>query len=109
MSFRLINISTIYQTLINNILKEYLNDFIVIYLDNILIYSKNEKKYTGHIIKVLKTLERTKFKINGEKSTFHQTEVKFLRYILTTTGVKMNLEKIKIILNWPTSITVKEI
>jgi Reverse transcriptase (RNA-dependent DNA polymerase) len=90
-------------------LREYLNDFIVTYLDNILIYNRNEKEHTGHIIKVLKTLERTKLKINGEKSTFHQTEVKFLRYILTTTGVKMNLEKIKIILNWPTSITVKEI
>jgi Reverse transcriptase (RNA-dependent DNA polymerase) len=97
--FRLINASTIYQALINNILKEYLNDFIVIYLDDILIYSKNEKKYTGHIIKVLETLKKTELKINGEKSTFYQTEVKFLKYILTTTDVKINLKKIKVILN----------
>jgi Reverse transcriptase (RNA-dependent DNA polymerase) len=70
-SFRLTNISAIYQTLINNILREYLDDFIVTYLNNIFIYSKNEKKHTGHIIKVLETLERTEFKINEEKSTFH--------------------------------------
>jgi Reverse transcriptase (RNA-dependent DNA polymerase) len=71
MSFRLTNASAIYQALINNILREYLDNFIVTYLNNILIYSKNEKKHTGHIIKVLETLKRTELKINGEKSTFH--------------------------------------
>jgi Reverse transcriptase (RNA-dependent DNA polymerase) len=71
MPFRLTNTSAIYQAFINNILREYLDDFIVTYLDDILIYSKNEKEHTGHIIKVLEILERTKFKINGEKSTFH--------------------------------------
>jgi Reverse transcriptase (RNA-dependent DNA polymerase) len=90
-------------------LREYLNDFIVTYLDNIFIYSKNEKEHTGHVIKVLETLERTGLKINEEKSTFHQTEVEFLEYILTTTGVKINLEKIKVILDWPTLTTVKKI
>jgi Reverse transcriptase (RNA-dependent DNA polymerase) len=71
MPFRLINVSVTYQALINNILKEYLDDFIVTYLDNILIYSKNEKEHTGHVIKVLEALERTRLKINGEKSTFY--------------------------------------
>jgi Reverse transcriptase (RNA-dependent DNA polymerase) len=109
MPFRLINVSVIYQALINNILREYLDDFIVIYLNDIFIYSKNEKEYTGHVIKILETLERTGFKINKEKLTFHQTKVEFLRYILTTIGVKMNLEKIKIVLDWPILTTVKEI
>jgi Reverse transcriptase (RNA-dependent DNA polymerase) len=71
MPFRLINTSATYQALINNILREYLDNFIVTYLDDILIYSKNKKEHTGHIIKVLKTLERTELKINGEKLTFH--------------------------------------
>ena len=96
---RLTNTSTIYQTLINNIFREYLNDFIVIYLNNILIYNKNEKKHTGHVIKVLKTLERTGLKINGEKLIFYQTEVKFLKYILIIIGVKMNPEKVKVVLD----------
>jgi Reverse transcriptase (RNA-dependent DNA polymerase) len=52
-------------------LREYLDDFIIIYLDDILIYSKNEKEYTGHIIKVLEALERTGFKINEEKLIFY--------------------------------------
>jgi hypothetical protein len=85
-----------------------LDDFIVTYLDNIFIYNKNEKKYTGHVIKVLKILKKTELKINGEKSTFHQTKIKFLEYILTTTDIKMNPEKVKTVLDWPTPITVKE-
>jgi Reverse transcriptase (RNA-dependent DNA polymerase) len=99
MPFRLINTPAIYQTLINNILREYLNDFIITYLNNILIYSKNEKEHTGHIIKVLEALKRTGLKINREKSTFHQTEVEFLKYILTTIGVKMNPKKVKTVLD----------
>jgi Reverse transcriptase (RNA-dependent DNA polymerase) len=71
MPFRLINVSAIYQALINNILREYLDNFIVVYLNDILIYSKNEKEHTGHIIKVLEILKRTGLKINGEKLIFH--------------------------------------
>jgi Reverse transcriptase (RNA-dependent DNA polymerase) len=71
MLFRLINASIIYPALINNILREYLDDFIVTYLDNIFICSKNEKEHTGHVIKVLETLERTKLKINEEKLMFY--------------------------------------
>jgi Reverse transcriptase (RNA-dependent DNA polymerase) len=97
--FKLINVSAIYQALINNILREYLDDFIVVYLDNILIYNKNEKKHTGHIIKILKILKRTGFKINEKKSTFYQTEIEFLEYILIITDVKMNLKKIKTVLD----------
>jgi Reverse transcriptase (RNA-dependent DNA polymerase) len=71
MPFRLTNASATYQALINNILREYLNDFIITYLNNIFIYNKNEKEHTGHIIKILKTLEKIRLKINEEKSTFH--------------------------------------
>jgi hypothetical protein len=71
MLLKLTNVSAIYQTLINNILREYLDDFIVIYLNNIFIYSKNEKEHTGHVIKILKILKRTNLKINGEKLIFY--------------------------------------
>jgi Reverse transcriptase (RNA-dependent DNA polymerase) len=71
MPFRLTNAPATYQALINNILREYLDNFIVAYLNNILIYSKNEKEYISHVIKVLEALKRTELKINEEKSTFH--------------------------------------
>jgi Reverse transcriptase (RNA-dependent DNA polymerase) len=71
MPFKLTNTSATYQALINNILREYLNNFIVTYLDDILIYSKNKKEHTGYIIKILETLKRTRLKINREKLTFY--------------------------------------
>jgi Reverse transcriptase (RNA-dependent DNA polymerase) len=108
MPFGLTNTLITYQTLINNILKEYLNDFIVTYLDDILIYNKNEKEHTGYVIKFLKALKRTRLKINEEKLIFYQTKVKFLRYILTTTDIKINSEKVKTVLDWPISTTVKK-
>jgi Reverse transcriptase (RNA-dependent DNA polymerase) len=109
MLFGLTNVLVIYQAFINNILREYLDDFVIAYLDDIFIYSKNEKEHIDYVIKVLKALEKTGLKINGEKSIFHQTEVEFLGYILITTGVEMNLEKVKIVLNWLTPNTVKEV
>jgi Reverse transcriptase (RNA-dependent DNA polymerase) len=89
-------------------LREYLDDFIVIYLDNIFIYSKNEKEHTGYVIKILEILERTGLKINKKKLTFYQTEVKFLEYILTTTDIKINPKKVKAVLDWLTLITIKK-
>ena len=56
MSFKLINISAMFQTYINNILREHLNVFMMIYLNNILVYLKNETDYKVHVRKILKAL-----------------------------------------------------
>ena len=67
-SFKLINASATFQTYINNILKEHLNMFIIIYLNNILIYSKNEKDYKKHVKQILNTLKKVNLRIVSEKS-----------------------------------------
>ena len=54
--FRLINTSATFQIYINNILEEYLDVFVIIYLNNILVYLKNEIDYKVHVRKILKTL-----------------------------------------------------
>ncbi len=56
MSFKLTNISIFFQSLINNILKEYLNQFYIIYLNNILIYSEIKEQYIKYIQKILRVL-----------------------------------------------------
>jgi len=58
MSFRLKNILVIFQRLINNMLREYLNDFVITYLNNILIYSDNLKMHHKHVYKVLTKLNK---------------------------------------------------
>ena len=97
MLFKLINALTTFQTYINNILREYLDVFVVIYLDNILVYSKSKADHKVHVRKVLKALKKVNLQIKSEKSQFYQTEIEFLSYIITNKSIKINLEKIRVI------------
>ena len=71
MSFKFINASAIFQTYINNVLREYLNMFVIIYLDNILVYLKNKKNHKKHVKQILNTLKKVNLRIVSEKSQFH--------------------------------------
>jgi hypothetical protein len=71
MLFKLTNALTLYQSLINNIFRRYLDDFVIAYLDDILIYSKTKEKHIKHVIAILKVLEKADVKINSAKSIFY--------------------------------------
>jgi hypothetical protein len=71
MPFGLINASALYQNLINNIFRKYLDDFVVVYLDDILIYLKIKEEHIKHVTAVLKVLEKADVRINSAKSVFH--------------------------------------
>ena len=68
MLFRLINAFVIFQIYINNVLKEHLNVFVIIYLDNILIYLKNKKNHKKHVKQVLNALKKVNLRIMSKKS-----------------------------------------
>ena len=76
-SFELINAPVMFQTYINNVLREYLDVFVVIYLNDILVYFKKEADHKLHVRKVLEALKKADLKIKSEKSQFHQTEINF--------------------------------
>ena len=71
MSFRLINASAMFQTYINNVLREHLDVFVVVYLDDILVYSKNEEDHKKHVRQILNALKKADLRIISEKSQFH--------------------------------------
>ena len=108
MSFRLINASATFQTYINNVLREHLNMFVIVYLDNILVYLKNEKDHKKHIRQILNTLKKVNLRIVSEKSQFHWIEIEFLSYIITDHEIKMNLKKVRVIAKWSVLKSVKE-
>ena len=74
----------------------------VIYLDDILIYSDDEKGHVQHVTKVLKALDEHNLRLKLKKCEFHKTKVDFLGYTVGVNGVQMSDEKIAIIKNWPT-------
>ena len=94
MPFRLTNAPTTLQTLINNILREYLNIFVVAYLDDILIYSKSIREHNVHVRKVLKALKAHNLKARPKKCKFYKTKVEFLGFIITIEGIKIDPKKV---------------
>ena len=70
MSFKLINTSAIFQELINHVLYDYLNEFVITYLNNILIFSETEKEHEKHVKKILKKLQKKIFISNQKNVNF---------------------------------------
>jgi Reverse transcriptase (RNA-dependent DNA polymerase) len=100
-SFSLTNISISFQALINDIFREYLDIFVVAYLDDILIYLTNEKDYIKQVNLVLKTLEKAGMKINEPKCTFYTRKIEFLDYIVGSDGIKIDPKKVQAVKDWP--------
>ena len=98
MPFELINAFAMFQAYINNVLREHLDMFVIVYLDDILVYSKKEKDHKKHVRQVLNALKKVNLRIISEKSQFHQTEIEFLDYIIINHRIKMDPEKVRVII-----------
>jgi hypothetical protein len=95
MPFGLINAPAMWQVFINNVLREYLDVFVIIYLDDILIFSKTEEEYKEHIKKIFRKLINENLRIKTEKTEFYAKKVDFLGFIIDREGIKMDKKKYK--------------
>ena len=75
-------------------MREYLDDFCTIYLNDILIYSKTEAEHEVHVNRILQKLREVGLQADITKSEFHITQVLYLRLIITTEGVRMDPSKV---------------
>ncbi len=100
MSFDLINTSVIFQTYINKILTELLNDFYVVYLNDILIFFVENTNHVDHMKQILERLRKFKLYASLKKCEFFITKVNFLEFVVLTKNVSMNLSKVNIIKTW---------
>jgi len=109
MPFGLTNAPTAFQQFMNNIFSNLLDVYVMIYLDDILIYSNNMSKHHQHVKEVLKHLCKAGLYAKAEKCKFHSKSVEYLGYILFPSGLTMSDDKIKIIQDWPEPKKVKNI
>ena len=88
-------------------LGEHLNKFIMVYLDNIIIYSDLKKEYKKHVKWVLKKLHNKNIPIVIEKCKFHTKKIDFVGFIIKSGQISMDPKKIKVIVEWkdPESVT----
>ncbi|QLI69282.1 Transposon Tf2-2 polyprotein [Metarhizium brunneum] len=109
MPIGLTNAPATFQRIINSVLQEYLDNFVVVYLDDILIFSKTLEDHKGHIHTVLKTLQDAKLLLEPAKYKFYTQEVDFLGHTIQPNKIQIEKTKIEAVRNWPTPKNIKNI
>jgi hypothetical protein len=100
MPFGLTNVPATFCTLINDIFREWLDNFVVVYIDDILIYSGSLEEHAEHLRKVFQRLRENKLYAKLEKCEFGVTEVEFLGHRIIQEGLKMDDHKVNVIVDW---------
>src|SRR5882672_1577375 len=98
-----------FQRFMNDILADIIDIIVIIYLDDILIYSKNISKHKAHVLEVLQTLQANGLFAHADKCEFHVTSCKYLGYMLSPEGLTMAPYKVQIIQDWPEPWKAKDI
>nr|GEV57809.1 hypothetical protein [Tanacetum cinerariifolium] len=108
MPFGLTNASVVFMDLMNRIFHEYLDKFVIVFIDNILVYSKTKEEHEEHLRIVLGTLRQEKLYVKFLKCEFWLGHVAFLGHIVSADGITMDPAKVEAITKWPRPKTVTE-
>ncbi|KAL8120168.1 hypothetical protein AgCh_017344 [Apium graveolens] len=109
MAFGLTNTPTAFRDLMNRVFKKYLDKFVIVFIDDILIYSKTEEEHGEHLRIVLEILRREKLYAKFSKCKFWLKEVRFLGHVISNKGVEVEPANIEAIINWERPNTPTEV
>lgn len=107
--FGLTNAPAVFQALVNDVLRDFINHFVFVYLDDILIFSKDMSDHISHVRQVLQRLLENKLYVKAEKCHFHTKSTSFLGYIIESGQVRSDPEKIRAVTEWPEPSTRKQL
>eukprot|EP00253_Pinus_taeda_P002642 PITA_02642 len=107
--FGLTNAPATFMCLMNSVFHQYLDKFVLIFIDDILIYSRNRKEHEEHLRIVLQTLREHQLYGKFSKCDFYKEQIQYLGHIITKEGIAVDPEKIKTIMDWPTPKDVADI
>jgi hypothetical protein len=109
MSFGLTNTPTYFMYMMNKVFMEYLDKFVVVFIDDILVFSKSEEEQAEHLRSVLQKLREHKLYAKRSKCEFWLKEVSFLGHVVSNGGISLDPGKVKDVLDWKPPIDVGQI
>ncbi|KAI9196128.1 hypothetical protein LWI28_021242 [Acer negundo] len=107
--FGMSNAPSTFMRMMTHVLRPYISKFLVVYFDDILIYSNTENKHLAHLRQVFLTLRAEKLFVNLMKCSFLQSQVLFLGFIVSSLGIIVDPAKVSAIREWPTPKTLTEV
>lgn len=109
MPFGLTNAPATFQSLMNRIFRPHLRKFVLVFFDDILVYSKDLKEHCDHLQSVLSILANHQLHVNGKKCLFAKPQLEYLGHLVSAKGVAADPNKISAMVEWPTPKSLKEL
>ncbi|PLW18621.1 hypothetical protein PCASD_23485 [Puccinia coronata f. sp. avenae] len=109
MPFGLVNAPSTFQRMMTHILREYIDVFVQVYLDDILIYSDTEDDHAHHIDLVLSLLQTEELRCSGHKCSFGLEEIQYVGHLVSQNGIRPMPEKLKAVESWPRPSNVHDV
>ncbi|KAK3565306.1 hypothetical protein QTP86_005486 [Hemibagrus guttatus] len=109
MPYGLVNAPSVFQDFMHEVLWEFLHKSVLVYINDILIYSRSMAEHRRHVAEVLQCLRNYQLLLKAEKCVFHQSSIQFLGYVIDRSGVRMDEKKIAAVRNWPIPTSIKDL
>ena len=109
MSFGLTNAPAAFMDMMNRVFKPFLDQFVIVFIDDILIYSRNEEEPAYHLRTILQTLREHQLYAKFSKCEFWLDQVTFLGHVVSKDGIKVDPKKIEAVMDWQRPRSVTEI
>ncbi|KAD4385967.1 hypothetical protein E3N88_26136 [Mikania micrantha] len=106
MPFELTNAPAVFMDLMNRVFHDFLDKFVIVFIDDILVYSKSKKEHEEHLRAVLEILRQKKLYAKFSKCDFWLDKVAFLGHVISAEGIMMDLKQVEAITKWPTPTSI---